>query len=129
MVGDDESTSKMVTAVGSGEFITHDHIPDEAWAAKSGPQTLYTYEYDEGSHMHVSYDHFSTFPRDVIHLSDFGGAPVQRRGPDDVVVMVEVSSGSTSETARDLLDSMGVWRALVRICFVCVAVSVAQRSF
>lgn len=60
------------------------------FATAQGPQSIYTYEYDSGTAMDVSYKHFGADPEAVLDVREYNFPMTIFPGTNEVIVMVEV---------------------------------------
>jgi hypothetical protein len=93
MVADEEGSQKPVTATGAKvqDFMSPLSVASDTIAARRGPQSVYTYEYETGFHMDVSFGHFGDRPSHLAKVLSYKSPPLFRRAPDDVLIKIEVS--------------------------------------
>lgn len=65
-------------------------LEESTFASSQGPQSIYTYDYDSGTHMGLAYNHYGDDPEAVMSIREYNVPLTVLPGTNDVIVMVEV---------------------------------------
>jgi hypothetical protein len=92
VVADEESSQKPVTITGAAEqdLMGLIVVPSDEIAERRGPQSVYMYEYETGTHMDISFRSFGGRPSATFKLATYTSPPAFQKAPNDVLIKIEV---------------------------------------
>ena len=92
VVADEESSQKPVTITGAAEqdLMGLIVVPSDEIAERRGPQSVYMYEYETGTHMDISFRSFGGRPSETFKLATYTSPPAFQKAPNDVLIKIEV---------------------------------------
>jgi hypothetical protein len=113
MIADEEGSQKPVTASGAEiqDFMSPLSVTSDAITARRGPQSVYTYEYETGPHMDISFGHFGDRPCHLSKVLTYMSPPLFRVAPDDVLIKIEVS-----DAEKDKYSTTAEMRLNMPVC-------------